>query len=176
MIISRHLILLLVFLAAVSSLPAKFGLADEIKQSNNNEQPLHVEADTAEFDDKTGISVYRGKVRVTQGNMLLTGDHVTVVAPHRRLEKIISRGEPSTFHQTTSDGEPLDAQAEYMEYNAKIKKITLLKKASLHQGKNSFSSERIEYQILTKVVDAGDPKGGDRVQMTISPNTIDLNQ
>lgn len=173
---SRRLIFLLVYVVTASSLPAGFGLTDEIKPSDNNEQPLHVEADTAEFDDKTGISVYRGKVRVTQGNMLLTGDHVTVVAPHRRLEKIISKGKPSTFHQITRDGEPLDAQAEYMEYNAKINKITLLKKASLQQGKNSFSSERIEYQILSKIVDAGDPKGGNRVKMTILPSTIDHTQ
>ena len=60
-----------------------------------------------------------------------------------------------------------------MEYNTTINKIILLKKATLLQGKNSFSSERIEYNILTKIVDAGDPKSGDRVKMTIMPNTID---
>lgn len=146
---------------------SSFGLADDAQQ------PIQVEADTAEFDDKTGISVYRGKVRVIQGSMVLRGDHVTVVAPDRRLKKITSKGKPSTFHQLTDEGESIDAEAEYMEYNTTINKIILLKKATLLQGKNSFSSERIEYNILTKIVDAGDPKSGDRVKMTIMPNTID---
>ncbi len=40
-------------------------------------------------------------------------------------------------------------------------------------GNNSFSSELIEFHILTKVVDAGDPKGGNRVKMVIIPESID---
>ncbi len=141
--------------------------------SDDAQQPIQVEADTAEFDDNTGISVYRGKVRVTQGSMVLRGDHVTVTAPDRRLKKITSKGKPSTFHQVTDEGENIDAEAEHMEYNTTANKIILLKKATLHQGKNSFSSERIEYNLITKIVDAGDPKSGDRVKMTIMPNTID---
>ena len=162
----KQLIFLLVS-AGIVILPAtSFGLSDD------SQQPIQVEADTAEFNDKTGISIYRGKVRVTQGSMVLKGDYVTVVAPDRKLRKITSKGKPTTFHQLTDEGESIDAESEYMEYNTTVNKIILLKKATLQQGKNSFSSERIEYNILTKIVDAGDPKSGDRVKMTIMPNTI----
>lgn len=165
----RQLIYLLVGMNLGILPTSSVGLSDDAQQ------PLHVEADTAEFDDKTGISVYRGKVRVTQGSMVLQGDYVTVLAPNRKVKKITSEGKPSTFHQLTDKGESIDAEAEYMEYNTTVNKIILLKKATLQQGQNSFSSERIEYQILTKIVDAGDPKSGDRVKMTIIPNTVDTN-
>jgi lipopolysaccharide transport protein LptA len=59
-----------------------------------------------------------------------------------------------------------------MEYNTKTNKITLKKKARMMQGKNSFSSELIEYHILTKTVEAGDVKSGDRVKMILIPTTV----
>ncbi len=142
-------------------------------RSQDTQLPLHIEADTAEFDDKTGISIYRGKVRITQGSMLLTGDVVTLISPNKQIDKITAEGQPATFHQLTDKNDEIDAEAQYMEYNTKTNKILLKRKAKLMQGSNSFTSERIEYNLVTKIVDAGDPKGGDRVRMVIVPSTID---
>lgn len=142
-------------------------------RSEDTRLPLHIEADTAEFDDNTGISTYRGKVRITQGSMLLTGEVVTLIAPEKRIEKITAEGQPATFHRVTDKNEEIDAEALYMEYNTKTNKIILKKKAKLMQGSNSFVSERIEYNLVTKIVDAGDPKSGDRVRMVIVPTTIE---
>jgi lipopolysaccharide export system protein LptA len=156
-----------IVLACISILPLTgYGRSDDPRL------PLHIESNTAELDDKTGISTYRGKVRITQGSMVLTADLITVNAPGQQLEKITATGKPSTFHQITDDGDEIDAEAEYMEYNTKKNKVILKKKARMMQGKNSFSSERIEYDILTKTVEAGDPKSGDRVKMIIIPDTI----
>ncbi|MEN8128747.1 MAG: lipopolysaccharide transport periplasmic protein LptA [Pseudomonadota bacterium] len=142
-------------------------------RSDDTRLPLHIEADTAEFDDNTGISIYLGKVRITQGTMVLTGDKITVFAPDKQLHKITAEGQPSTFHQTTDGDDQIDAEAQYMEYNTKTNMIILKKKAKMTQGNNSFSAELIEFHILTKVVDAGDPKSGDRVKMVIIPASID---
>lgn len=142
-----------------------------LARSEDTQLPLHIEADTAEFDDNTGISTYRGKVRITQGSMLLTGDVVTLIAPDKRIEKITAEGQPSTFHQLTDKNDEIDAEAQYMEYNAKTNKIVLKHQAKLMQGSNSFVSERIEYNLVTKIVDAGDPESGDRVRMVIVPSS-----
>jgi len=162
-----HKLVLSIICACISILPLTgYGRSDDTRL------PLHIESNTAEFDDKTGISTYRGKVRITQGSMILTADLITVTAPDQQLEKITATGKPSTFHQLTDDGDEIDAEAEQMEYHTKSNKIILKKKARMMQGKNSFSSERIEYHILTKTVEAGDAKSGDRVKMVIIPATV----
>lgn len=159
---------LMIICACISLLPlTSYGRTEDTRL------PLHIEANTAEFDEKTGISTYRGKVRITQGSMVLTADLITVTAPNQQLHKITANGKPSTFHQLTDDGDPIDAEAENMEYDTKSNKIILKKKAKLMQGKNSFSSERIVYNVLTKTVEAGDVKSGDRVKMVILPASVD---
>lgn len=162
----RNLLLLIMTIlgVSISSHPAQ-------ARSEDTQLPLHIEADTAEFDDNTGISTYRGAVQITQGSMLLTGDVVTLIAPDKRIEKITAEGQPSTFHQLTDKNDEIDAEAQYMEYNTKTNKILLKHKAKLMQGSNSFVSERIEYNLVTKIVDAGDPKSGDRVRMVIVPSS-----
>ncbi len=141
-------------------------------RSGDTEQPMHIEADSAEFNDNTGVSVYRGKVRVTQGSMVLTGDVVTVVAPKQRIQKVTSEGNLSTFHFVTDDDRKIDAEAEYMEYNLQGNKIILRRRAKLTEGQNTFSSVRIVYDTQTRVVDAGDPQKKSRVKMTIVPQSL----
>ncbi|MCP4409870.1 MAG: lipopolysaccharide transport periplasmic protein LptA [Gammaproteobacteria bacterium] len=161
----RFFLLMLIYMSLAP--PISHGRSDDTRL------PLHIEADTAEFDDNTGISIYLGKVRITQGTMVLTGNKITVFTADKQLHKITAEGQPSTFQQTTDEDEQIDAEALYMEYNTKTNMITLKKKAKMTQDNNSFSAELIEFHILTKVVDAGDPKSGGRVKMVIIPDSID---
>ncbi|MDL2424869.1 lipopolysaccharide transport periplasmic protein LptA, partial [Pseudomonas sp. BAgro211] len=68
----------------VNTLPLLFSLAAAIGSSaawalpTDREQPIRVQADSAELDDKQGVAVYRGDVVVTQGSMKLTGNTVTL--------------------------------------------------------------------------------------------------
>jgi lipopolysaccharide export system protein LptA len=164
-----HKLLLLMAIFFVINVLSRTALA----RYEDTKLPLHIESDTAELDDNTGISTYRGNVRITQGSMRLTGDVVTLIAPEKRIEKITAEGQPATFHQLTKKNEKIDAEALYMEYNTKTNKITLKRKAKLMQGGNSFTSERIEYNLVTKIMDAGEPESGDRVKMVIVPSTVE---
>lgn len=137
--------------------------------TGDSTQPINIEADSAEYDDKTGVSIYRGRVRLMQGSMVLTGKVVTITAPSQSLEKIISEGDLSTFKMLRDDGEEVYAEAEYMEYNMKNNQILLLRQAWVEQGNNKIASDRILYHTVSETVDAGDPEQGSRVRMTITP-------
>src|SRR5687767_15999901 len=63
--------------------------------TGDTEQPIRIKADTAELNDKTGISVYRGNVRVTQGSIVLEARTVRIMAPQKEIEKIIEIGRAS---------------------------------------------------------------------------------
>ena len=59
------------------TLGATFGSAAAWALPTDRTQPIRVQADSAELDDKQGVAVYRGDVVITQGSMKITGNTVT---------------------------------------------------------------------------------------------------
>ena len=138
---------------------------------SDRDQPVHIEADNVELDDKTGISVYRGDVIISQGTLRITGDRVTVhTNANGDLERAVSEGKPATYKQRP-DNKPEDvkARALTMEYFADKDTVILTDEAHLWQGANTFTSKKIIYDVANDHVDAGKETGGDRVRITIQP-------
>ncbi|MBI5040196.1 MAG: lipopolysaccharide transport periplasmic protein LptA [Gammaproteobacteria bacterium] len=142
--------------------------------STDRNQPMYVEADRADIDDKRGVSVYRGNVKITQGTLQLTAAELTVHSKNGDIVKAIAVGQPATYRQRP-DGKEKDVEAEAlrMEYFAHAQKITLLDKAEVRQAGDTFRSDEIHYDIAKDVVNAGGSAGtpGDRVRITIQPKT-----
>jgi lipopolysaccharide export system protein LptA len=142
-------------------------------KSGDRNQPIHVVADSAELNEVTGVGVYRGDVRITQGSMVLTADRVTVFAPGRELQKLIAenddQGDKAKFRQLTDAGDTLTARSRRMEYVPDENRITLLEDAVLRNGANRFAADRIVYDIARRIVDAGGGEVGGRVEMTLVP-------
>lgn len=145
--------------------------------STDKDQPVQIEADQVEIDERRGVSVYSGDVKVTQGSMRLTGDTMTVHHKDEQLERIIMVGKPATYKQRPDNQqEDMHASAERIEYYANEEKVILLQNAKLWQGANEFKSERIVYDIPRGVANAGDTRPGaerQRVYITIQPKAKD---
>ena len=144
-----------------------------ISRSDDSSKPINIKADSAEINDVTGISVYRGNVKVTQGSMHLTGERVVLVVAYKKVRKIVSEGNLSTFKLTTDDGRIFHAEANKMVYNIRANEIVLTKNAKITEASNIFTSDRIVYYTDTEIVSAGSVSGSDRVSITISPETIE---
>lgn len=156
--------LALAFLAAPVRSPA---LEDD------QDKPLYLESDSAELDDAKSISVYTGNVFVKQGSMEIRGNQVTVYHdPERKPKHIISVGTPSTYRQQMEGEErEVEAEALRMEYDADNDEITLIDKAVLFQGTDTFRSDRIVYDRTRGLVKAGaSARGKERVKITITPS------
>ena len=54
---------------------------------DDRDKPIHITADTAELNDKTGISIYRGDVEMVQGTTILTGDVITIHSPNKKADR-----------------------------------------------------------------------------------------
>lgn len=139
--------------------------------STDKDQPISIEADSADIDDNKGISVYKGNVVVTQGSLSLWADTVTVHSPNRNLQKLVAQGTPARFQQRPNgEQEDMRAQARKMEYSTETEKLLLLDGAHLWQSKNEFSGNRIEYDTVNDTVTASKaPSGKERVQVIIQP-------
>jgi lipopolysaccharide export system protein LptA len=151
--------------------------APSFAKSGDRKQPIHVVADRADLNQVTGIGVYRGKVRITQGSIVLTADEVTVIAPGRELQQLIAssddQGSRAKFRQLTDDGREITARAMRMEYEPSRARITLFVNAVLGDAVNRFAADRIVYHVDRQVVDAGGGKRGGRVEMTLVPQNED---
>ena len=136
------------------------------------EAPIKIEADQLDVDDARGVSVYRGKVKFTQGTLELTADEVTLSATtDRALDKATARGKPATFTQQIDiNGGIVTGRAERIEYNAKAEQMTLEGSAHLLYCGDEFQGSRIEYfvrQDLVKASKSGADTG--RVQVILQP-------
>lgn len=143
--------------------------------SSDKEQPLNIDADTVEIDDKAGVSVYKGNVTATQGTLVLDADIVTIYSPQRELDKVIAEGNPARYKQRPDNkDEDVRAKAQRMEYYADKGKLILLEGGHLWQGQDEFSGNRIEYDTRRDVVNASmSSSGKERVRIVIQPRKKD---
>jgi lipopolysaccharide export system protein LptA len=139
---------------------------------SDRQQPLFVEADAAEFDEKQSISLYLGNVEVQQGSMRILADEVLVHhKPNRQPQKIIAIGDPVRYRQMLDDDpQEVRAKALRMEYETDSEEITLIDEAELVQGEDRFASDRIVYNRTTDRLTAGtSARGRERVKIRIEP-------
>ena len=145
----------------------------------DREQPIEIEADHAQLDDKQGITQYKGRAILTQGTLRIEGDIITFYYDeNKQLIKAIAEGNLATYKQIHKQGdEPVRARALKMEYLAKDQKIYLIGKGHVWQAGDEFSGSRIEYDIAKNIVNAnsapvtvdGETRKAERVHIIIQP-------
>lgn len=141
-------------------------------RTDDASKPINIKADSAEINDITGVSVYRGNVKITQGSMQLTGEKVVLETANKKVKKIIAEGDLSTFRQTTDDGKLINAEAKKMVYKISANEVVLTNNAKLTESGNTFASDRIVFYTDKEIVSAGSSSGNDRVNITVFPETI----
>ena len=143
--------------------------------SSDKDQPLDLEADSAEIDEGKGMSVYIGNVIATQGSMRLESDRLTVFHSGTKAERLEADGKPARFQQLADDSpEPVKARARRLEYRFDSEELILTGDAVVLQGKDTFQSDRITYDRVKSVVKGGAAaKGKERVRITVDPKGRD---
>ena len=148
--------------------------SDVFARSDDSEKPINITADTAELNDKTGVSIYRGDVEMIQGTTILTGDVITVYTINGQVDKMISVGNLATYQETNDDGEIVYAESEEMIYNSAEKKVELFRKGKITQVGNVIKSDYILYLTEEGIIDTGTTK--DRINIVIQPNSNLFNE
>lgn len=141
--------------------------------SSDKDQPIHLEADSVEIDEATGISVYKGNVVITQGSLKLWTDTMWIHRRDSKTEKIIAEGSPTRFRQLMDDNQQeVRGRANRLEFFLEQDEIHLTGDAVLEQEQDQFRSDRIIYQRSKLLVKAGtSAQGKDRVHVVIEPDT-----
>ncbi len=146
--------------------------------ASDRDKPIEIAADRATLDEKTGVGIYEGNVHLHQGTLQLRGSKMTVRLNDNRIELIIIKGNPARFSQRPDDMDT-DQQAEagHIEYHAREQRLILLDNASIRQqGREEFSSDRIEFNLRDNTVHAGGSDGDGRVHIILHPDRSPLEQ
>jgi lipopolysaccharide export system protein LptA len=159
------------------SLSAALGSASAWALPSDREQPIRVQADSAELDDKQGVAVYRGGVVITQGTMKITGDTVTITQDaNGEIEVFTSVGKPAYYEQKPSvDKDIVKAYGLTIQYYASNERIVLIDQAKVIQQGNTFEGEKIVYDTQRQIVNAGRATGSNvsmprpRIDMILQP-------
>lgn len=109
------------------------------------DKPIQIEADRVELDEQKGISVYKGNIRIVQGEIEMRAHTLTVHIVKGRISQLVAEGKPVDL--VRSGETPMKAQADTMKYFASKGSISILGGAHLWQGLNEFSGDQIEYDI-----------------------------
>jgi lipopolysaccharide export system protein LptA len=130
--------------------------------------PISIEADQAILKEKNGYSLYRGNVVLIQGDMKFSADEVKLESKKGKLDIMTATGNPVSFQQQLPDQKSISAKAQSIQYFSVKQMILLTENATLTQGNNQFTGNRIEYNVTTDTVTAGSKVGNpERVKIII---------
>jgi lipopolysaccharide export system protein LptA len=145
----------------------------------SDQEKLYIDADSMQLNINTGKSVYRGNVKISHGELVLTGDEVTLEQSKDKVERLTVIGKPARYNHVTEKGEAIQAESEHMVYIASQHKLIMTVNAKLLQPDHQVSSQIITYDTKNKIVMAGDKSdsssGGagsgekQRVNITLTP-------
>ncbi len=142
--------------------------------STDSQQPIHIEADSAELDEERRLTVYEGSVVISQGSMRIKANRVDFYYDEdRSLDKAVALGKPARYEQMLDDSdEPVRANAHRMEYYATKNILYLFEDAKVTQSGDTVTGDRITYDMERNTAMAERLKEDDeRIRVIIQPKT-----
>lgn len=147
--------------------------------SSDQDKLFHIQADSAEIDESTGTSIYRGSVTVDQGTMHIAADEIEIHTHDSEVIQIIARMNKNSKQlahyqqQPDDDSELIYAKAREINYMIQEEKLHLTGQAKLQQLPNEFEGELLRYDVKRGIVNlrgsiTADNNSG-RINMTLNP-------
>ncbi|MDR5873910.1 lipopolysaccharide transport periplasmic protein LptA [Halomonas sp. CUBES01] len=142
--------------------------------ADNHQQPVEVEADRLDLDQRAGTAVYTGDVEVRQGDMLIKGDTVEIQRNEAgELSRATALGERAYLRQQPENQEgPLEGWGRRVIYHVAERRVELIDQAEIIQQGDRFTGGRLEYFIDREVVQARsdvENQEPQRIRMTLQP-------
>jgi lipopolysaccharide export system protein LptA len=157
--------------------------SSELDYKNNNllfrkvriaQGNMAVSADLAQatgLDFENSRWVFRGNVKITMDQGLLTSDEAEIIFAKKLLSKALVNGKPAAFEQRIAKtGKLARGRADTIEYDVAKGVVRLSKNAWLSDGQNEIRGESLKYNVLAQnIIAEGSEQGSQRVHIIITP-------
>ena len=128
--------------------------------------PIKITAERAELDHRQ-TALYRGNVKLTSPDLVLTGDRLELKQPVRGQFEALLTGRPARLtHHGVGQAPAVSAQARQIVYDTRTSVVNLTGGAQLERGADTVSSETIRYELAQRRNSASGAEGG-QVQIVI---------
>jgi lipopolysaccharide export system protein LptA len=141
---------------------------------DDNQQPINIQSDRAtQKNFKDGEKTqYFGNVVMSQGSLIINGDHIIIDSANRKISRILAKGSPAKFQQQSDPQKsPIKAAANSIDYRLKNETIVLEGNASIEQDGATVTGSRIAYNVASERVSAEE-----RVNMVFTPASAEDNR
>lgn len=141
---------------------------------SDRNQAITIESNSAERDEKTGLTQYRGNVIINQGSLVIEADQVTIYYKDNKVSRIVCLGEPASYQQQTQENSGLVvAKAQTIEYRLANDEINLQTNAVLSRNGTLIKGDSINYDLKNETWKAKGNRRGEqkRIQLVIPPST-----
>lgn len=141
-------------------------------------QPVNIESDQVNVDDRNKVHIFEGNVVLTQGTLTIKGDKLVVTQDAEGFEKGVATANGNrlaTFRQKREGANTwIEGEAERIEYDSHTERARLYQRAHVKSGGNEVRGHYVEYDAMSEnylVTDAPGSKSTEaiRVQVVIPP-------
>lgn len=133
-------------------------------------QPIQIESNSAQRNDRDNTLIYEGAVRIVQGSLHITADRVTVHFVDGEPERIVCDGTPAIYRQQQKvNAAPIDARARQIDYHLNDNLVVLTGGARVEQEGSVLEGARITYDVEREQMQARGDDTDRRIRMVIPP-------
>ena len=113
---------------------------------------MQLEADQVIMDDAKQISTFTGKVRLSQGTLLIKGEKIIVVQDKDGSKHATAYGDPAEFRKKREGmDEYVEGYGERIEYDARTEMLYFHEKARLKRNLDEVNGNEITYSAKTEI-------------------------
>jgi lipopolysaccharide export system protein LptA len=114
----------------------------------DKDQPILIKAQNVHYDQRTDHLIYIGRIRLTQGSIVITADRLEARAKNGKTEFVSVRGSPVHMrYLPDEDGEEVRLMAEYVEYQNSQREVILQGSVRFEQGKDWLTADYLRYHL-----------------------------
>jgi lipopolysaccharide export system protein LptA len=123
------------------------------------------------LDFDNSLWVFRGNVKITVEEGLLTSDDAEISFAKKALSKAVANGKPAAFEQhVAKTGKVAHGRADTIDYDAGKGVVRLSKNAWLSDGQTEIRGESLKYNVIAQsIVAESSDQGSQRVHIIITP-------
>lgn len=140
------------------------------KKADRQQAMNYTSNSTNAFNTPNSVTTLTGKVRITQGTLLLTGDVAKMyLDADSQLSHIAVTGHPAHIQQLDENNNQMTGDALQLDYDNVTQIAVLTTRAVVHQQcRGEFHGDRLTYNTITSLV-TGESGGDGQVHGVILP-------
>lgn len=136
----------------------------------DRDKPIQIDSNRMSLDNAKRISIFEGKVELTQGTLQVFAEKVVVTEDEAGHKFCVATGHLASFRQRRDlANEYVEGYGERIEYNTLSEKIDLFVRARVKRAQDDVRGDHITYSTQTEIFRVNSPDQTGRVRATLQP-------